>query len=427
LKIAFFLGPFPALSETFVLRQIDFLRRQGHELHVFPQDHGTYRQVHDGLLGEDFGNFVHYPPRLAANPGVRLLQAAGWIIKNPELLTRPWRTLLSRASFGSYATSLRLLYWGLPLLQAPRTYDAIVSHFETPANRVAMLKRAGVLEGPMACILHTTFFFNCPHPTPAILRDVDIFKNQTLPEAGLVLPEHGRLKELLLHMGSPAQRTKTLHMGCGTPVSPAPRTAHQPLKLLSVCRLVEKKGLDDALRALAMLKKTDASWVYTILGDGPMRPAWEQLAGQLEIASQVQFLGAANEKQVRFHMAEADIFLAPSKHATSGDCEGIPVSVIEATTAGIPVVGTRHEGIPECVEDDVTGFLVTENDPAALADRISRLLADHAKRAKMSAAAQARGRREFDQQTLNKTLEDLLIKLSQEDRDDQAVTSRGRI
>jgi colanic acid/amylovoran biosynthesis glycosyltransferase len=174
-----------------------------------------------------------------------------------------------------------------------------------------------------------------------------------------------------------------------------------PLRLLSVSRLVEKKGIADAIRALA---RAAAPYEYVVAGDGPMRAELEALARTAGVAHRVRFVGAQTRAQVAALLRSADVFVAPSVTGADGDIEGIPVSIMEAMAVGLPVISTWHSGIPELVDDGVSGMLVPEHDVAALADRLGTM-ADPCVRARMGEAGRAIVEREFEIGALTERLE----------------------
>ena len=151
--------------------------------------------------------------------------------------------------------------------------------------------------------------------------------------------------------------------------------ARDDIRLLTVARLVEKKGIDVALRALGSMRDELPGVRYDVIGDGPRRAELEALAGALGIADRVRFAGALSNDRVQQAMREADLFVLPSVTAENGDEEGTPTVLLEAQYARLPVLATRHGGIPEIVADGRSGTLVSEGDPAALADGLRAMLA----------------------------------------------------
>ena len=151
------------------------------------------------------------------------------------------------------------------------------------------------------------------------------------------------------------------------------------IRLLTVARLVEKKGIDVALRALASVRDEFPNLRYDVIGDGPLRGELEALAASLGIAERVRFAGALPNDRVQQAMRDADLFVLPSVTAPNGDEEGTPTVLLEAACARLPVLATRHAGIPEIVAEGRSATLVAEGDPAALADGLRAMIAARAR------------------------------------------------
>ncbi len=150
----------------------------------------------------------------------------------------------------------------------------------------------------------------------------------------------------------------------------------EPMRVLTIARFVEKKGLEHSLRAVAEVQKRRGGIQYDLIGDGPLRGQIEKLIAELHLADTVKLHGYCEGKRVHELMAQAHILLLSSVTAADGDQECTPVSLMDAQAAGMPVLSTRHSGIPEVVRDGQTGFLVPERDVPALAERLE-YLADH--------------------------------------------------
>lgn len=163
----------------------------------------------------------------------------------------------------------------------------------------------------------------------------------------------------------------------------------------------------DALKAVARVKKSDRPVHHTVVGDGPLRGSLHRLASELDLDAEVRFLGARNREEVATVLREAHILIAPSLTAASGDQEGIPNVLKEAMGSGLPVVSTVHSGIPELVEDGVSGYLVPERDVGALADRIVHLIDRPEDWPAMSRAERTRVKSEYSDERLNARLAEL--------------------
>ena len=157
-------------------------------------------------------------------------------------------------------------------------------------------------------------------------------------------------------------------------------------RIVSVGRLKAPKDFQTLARALSLLPQ--GTYEALIVGDGPDRRALERRLRQLGLEESVRLAGARDD--VPALLADADVFVLASRS------EGMPVSVIEAMAAGLPVVASRVGGVPELVEDAETGFLVPPEDPPALTRALARLLEDQALRRRLGDAGRQRARREFD-------------------------------
>ncbi len=178
--------------------------------------------------------------------------------------------------------------------------------------------------------------------------------------------------------------------------------------LLSVARLVEKKGIKYTLQALAEIKDS-VKFKYRIIGDGPLKPELLQLLDKLGLDDYVEFLGARPKDDVIREMQNSDLFILNSVVADDGDREGLPVSLIEAQSMGIPVVSSFHSGIPELVENNKTGLLSEEKDVKTIAAQVKQLLEDVELRKSMSINSRERVKDEFDIEKLNDRLADILF------------------
>ena len=216
------------------------------------------------------------------------------------------------------------------------------------------------------------------------------------------------MKRDLVALGCPIEKTHVHHSGIDLNQFPfrerrAP-PASEPTRILIVGRLVEKKGIPDAVAAFAEARRRYPNIQLRIIGDGPMRePILREISAR-DLGDSAVLLGGRSHDEVAEEMNRAHLFLLPSRTASDGDKEGIPNAIMEAMASGLPVLSTFHAGIPECVENEVSGLLVDEGDTAALADRLSRLL-DHPDRwPDMGRAGRAKIEAEFNREVQAKRL-----------------------
>ena len=217
------------------------------------------------------------------------------------------------------------------------------------------------------------------------------------------------VRDTLIARGCPKDKLVTHYLGIEIPESAVLPPAGVGNTVLFVGRLVEKKGADTLIDAMARSRETAPSLELSVIGDGPTRGDLERRAKAAGI--KVQFHGWQDEKKVRAAMRRALLLAVPSRAAEGGDSEGLPTVIMEAMAMGVPVVATRHAGIPEIVSDRVTGMLVPEADPQALAGAILAVKTepDLANRLRGEAYADVRAR--FDAERQSALLERMLLKI----------------
>jgi colanic acid/amylovoran biosynthesis glycosyltransferase len=187
----------------------------------------------------------------------------------------------------------------------------------------------------------------------------------------LVFARSQSLVDRLIHLGCPPEKLRINRTGI--PVNEFPFVNRQPppngkWRVVQACRLIPKKGVATSLRAFAVFKKDNPGAEFFIAGKGPLQPELEMLAGGLGIHRDVHFVGFLSQSKLLELYASSHLFLHPSEISPNHDQEGVPNSVLEAMATGLPVVATRHGGIPEAVDHGYTGLLVAEEDHVGLAN-----------------------------------------------------------
>jgi len=215
-------------------------------------------------------------------------------------------------------------------------------------------------------------------------------RGRLMRQGTLFLAVSEALRTKAVALGYPAARTRTHYNGVDLDRFQPGKRPREPGTVLHVGRLVEKKGSADLIAALAGMSGVR----LVVIGDGPLRGQLQRQAGAMGVKA--QFLGAQPAEEVATWMRRATLLAAPSLTARDGDAEGLPNVIVEGAACGIPVVATRHSGIPEAVEDGLTGYLVPEGDRAGLAARIGALLESADLRREMGFAARALVVERFD-------------------------------
>jgi colanic acid/amylovoran biosynthesis glycosyltransferase len=398
LRIAIFVNEFPALSETFVLGHITGLLDRGHHVEIFANQPRDDPMAHADVARYELLARTHYQ-KLPHNRIRRVIGALPLLLwylpRRPAMLSRT----LNPLRLGRDAASLRLFYWAVRLLDAGR-FDILHCHFGQTGSMVAALREAGVINGRLVTTFHGV-------DVSAYLTGDSNSYRHLFATGDWFMPVSHFWRRRLIALGCDSARLSVQRMGVDTGrfhYRLRPPRGAAPLRILTVGRLVEKKGVDFALQAVAQLCRQGLALRYTVIGDGPLRPALEARAAALGIAEHVAFRGWQPHREVVTAMYDHHVLLAPSVTSSDGDQEGIPVTLMEAMATGMPVVSTRHSGIPELIEDGVSGLLAAEGDVDALAAALLTLAGSHQRFSRIGQAARRTIEREFDLTKLNDDL-----------------------
>jgi len=200
----------------------------------------------------------------------------------------------------------------------------------------------------------------------------------------------------LINLGLDAAKIHVIPYGVDVPATPLNRTEQETVRCLTAGRMVAKTApiltLDAFRRAALAFTKLHLDYV----GAGELLPAAQQFVRAFNLHDQVTLHGGQSSEYVHELMEKADVFLQHSMtDPDTGDEEGLPVAILEAMACGMPVVSTRHTGIPEAVLDGITGYLVNEGDSIAMADCLVTLARDAELRFQMGAAGWYRAKQHF--------------------------------
>jgi colanic acid/amylovoran biosynthesis glycosyltransferase len=390
MRIAELVGTFPVLSQTFIVNQITGLLDDGHQVDIYAYGRRPEGPAHEdvdryGLLQRT--RYVRPPRRYVARlmkaPAI-LMTAGAWRVPGVPL------GALNLLRHGRLAGSLDLLYGSAAFLRQKAAHDVLHCQFGHLARVALALRATGVAQGKLV----------------VSFRGADLTKGdratgyrQVFDRCDLVLPVCEAFARRLLALGCDARKIHVHHSGIRVArfsFAERRRAPGEPTRILTIARLVEKKGLSYAIEAVARLKASGRAVRYRIVGDGGLRPELERLVEDLGVRGEVQFLAPRSHAEVVPLLAEAHLLLAPSVTAADGEQEGIPNVLKEAMATGLPVVSTFHSGIPELVEDGRSGALVPERDAAALAERLGALIDRPECWPSMGRAGRARVEAEYD-------------------------------
>lgn len=236
-----------------------------------------------------------------------------------------------------------------------------------------------------------------------------------LASGTLFLVEGPHMRAALIRLGCPAEKVRVQRIGIDLaliPFRPRDPAVGRPARLLFCGRFTEKKGLTDALEAVAAVRAHHPQIEFRVIGDGEERPGVERLIASLGLTGCVRLLGLQPYEVLRRELEAADILLAPSRTASDGDSEGgAPTILLEAQASGLPVVATTHADIPYVVVAGKSGLLAPEGDPSALAECLKSLLETPDRWAEMGRAGRRHVEQNHDVRTAAAGLEETYLAL----------------
>ena len=393
LRIAMFVGQCPVVSETFILRQITGLIDLGHTVDIFSDTRGGTAPVHSEVASYrllDRTAYMDMPPECAPwelpawplagetwVPGAsesipnwkRLVDALPALRRCLEHAPALTEEALSVEHYGFRAQSLSALYRLNRLSALPGGYDVLHAHFGPVGESFRFARE--LWGAPLVVSFHGYDFCTLPrqqgrHMYRRLFETADaVTVNSDFTR--------GRVSELGCHV----EKIRLLPMGLDPaefPFHERTRSSNEPVRLITVARLVEIKGHEFALRAVAHLRKKHHEFHYDIVGDGPLRKKLESLIDQLGLHHAVTLHGARDGTFIGDLMESAHIGILASVNIES-DAEGQGLFLQEAQACGLPVVATQHGALPEGLIPDKSGFLVPEGNPEALAAQLEFLVA----------------------------------------------------
>ena len=407
MKIAFIVGTFPALSETFILDQITGLLDLGHEVEVFAEQKPEETKSHFDVEKYHLSKRTSYYPSIPAHRFFRQLVLFYMVAK--KLFVHPACTFKALMLYPRRRKELspRTFFWLLSFIG--KKFDLYHSHFGPNGNKSIHIKIIGIPGKHL-----TTFHGSDVNQYPR-LKGTDVYR-ELFQKADLFTANTVFTRSRVTELGANKDKIQILPVGLRMERFAYKRrdiTSGETIKLLTVGRLVEKKGHEYALKALAQVSRKHPNIAYDIAGDGPLRSKLEALAVELKISSSTNFLGAMMQDEIIKLYQSAHIFILPSVTAADGDMEGQGLVLQEAQAVGLPVISTLHNGIPDGVLDGRSGFLVPERDADALAERLQYLIEHPEIWAEMGRAGREFVEKNYDIKKLNRRLVQIYQQLLQ--------------
>jgi len=384
LRVAFVLKGYPRLSEAFIAQEIAALERRGLEILIVSLRRPTDDRLHP--VHREIRAAVHYLPEYLWRQPLRVLRAWWAVRKLPAYAEAraQWLRDLRRDP-----TPNRVRRFGQALVLAaelPGDVQRLHAHFlHTPAS---VTRYAATLRAlPWSGSAHAKDIWTTPEwekREKLAACDWLVTCTRTNRDHLASLAPEGRV-ELVYHgidltRFAPHRTVRGANDGSD---------ARHPVTILSVARLVEKKGTDVLLDALSRVP-AHLHWRLVHVGGGPLKQKMQKRARALGIAERITWRGALAHEELLLEYRKADLFALACRIARDGDRDGLPNVLAEAQSQGVACVGTRVSGIPELIRDGVTGVLVEEQDPSTFGAALAALIADPARRRTLGDAGQAR-------------------------------------
>ncbi len=388
-SLAIVVKGYPRLSETFIAQEILGIQQAGIPYRIVSLRHPTDKKRHpinDRITGD-----VDYLPEYVYQEPLRVLRSWLKVLKLPGY-RRAFNIWWQDYRRDRTSNRARRFAQGMVMAaELPDDITRIYAHFlHTPAS---VARYCAIIRGlPWSCSAHAKDIYTSEDwDMREKLRDMDWLVTCTKANVDYLreLAEDPAKVNLLYH-GLDFSRfpeelpERTVRDGSD---------ASDPVIVLSVGRLVGKKGYDDLLRAFAKLPKT-LHWRFVHIGGGS-RDKYKQLAVELGISDRCDWQGARDQKEVIAACQSSDLFVLASRIEQDGDRDGLPNVLMEAQLCGLAAVSTAISAIPELIEDGVNGKLVGQRDPDALAHALEVMISDPAKRADMGRKGNEIVRRDF--------------------------------
>ncbi len=367
MKIAFIVGTFPSLSETFILDQITGLLDMGHDVEIFSISISNDDKVHPNVEKYQLLKKVHFLG-IPNNKIICILKGIYLVITNLHKSPGKIFKSLNIFKYKKSALSLKLLYSVIQFRN--RDFDIVHCHFGTTGIIGSKIKDLGI-QGKYITSFHGYDVNGFPLQYGKNVYN-DLFK-----KCDLFTTNTEFTKKRVIELGGDKNKIIVLPMSLNIEKFEFQKKSiksGETIKIVTISRLVEKKGIEYGIKALVNVIKNHKNILYLIAGDGPLKYDLEHLVITLGISKYVKFLGALKQDEVITLYKQSHIFLLPCVTASDGDREGQALVLQEAQAVGLPVISTLHNGIPEGVLNGKSGFLVPERDINALTEKIEYLI-----------------------------------------------------
>ena len=384
-RVLYLVSLFPCWSETFIVREIHALMRQGVEVRIIslkPHSEPMVQPDAEILLDR-----VIYPPAsLAGSLKAALPKVLGHPLQSVRELAPLVKSLWRKPD--ELVKSVVSWWRTLTMIDAVRAFDPqhLHAHWATYPSSAARIL-AGRIGRPWSFTGHAHDIF---------VHDQDLAGKLNQADFSVTISGYNQ-KQLAARM-IPRNQSRLAVIHCGVLPADLPYTAagREAAYIVGVGRLDPIKGFIHLVEACRLLKERGTAFTCDIIGDGPLRDTLQQAIDAAGLQAQVRLTGALPQQGVRTRINRATLFVLPSVLLADGNADGIPVALMEAMACGATAISTRVSGIPELIHHEENGLLVSPGDAAELADAMARLLGDAPLRTRLAEAARRTIVQDFD-------------------------------
>ncbi len=394
-KLCMVLKGYPRISETFISNEILLLESLGFDVHIISMRHPREAFSHASV--KDIKAKVDYLPSTILNHIIPLMYHNSILaVQKPKMYFKAFKKAVVRWMRTKKSATLK------HLLQA-----GYLVHKYLPGKNIVHFQ-AHFAHSPTSVALFSSILSGVPFSFFAHAKDIYTSDPRQLKEKiemARFVVTCTRYNEKYLSQVAPNSNTPIhcVYHGINLDYFSASLNNTQcivPYKLLTVARMTEKKGLDNVYRALALLKDRGFEFTHTLIGEGDDNDKVLSLIKELKLEKFTRLRGTLAHEEVIKHYAASDLFVLGCQVAANGDRDGIPNVMAESMAMKLPVVATNVSGIPEFLEDGVSGMMAPQKDPVALADAMQALLTDDTLRKKVIIEAHKRITADFNNKKL---------------------------
>ncbi len=405
--VAYITQEFPSLTETFVYREVLALRTMGLTVMTVANRRSDMSRLPDDIRALEQSTVYIFPIHIKIFVKI-LFNHLLLIVSKPKHYWQAIHILLSENSsdFGIWRRNI-MHFMGAGYLArelSNRQINHLHAHFSNNAASLALFMSI-FMQVPFSMTVHNNIFVD-RLLLPAKLRFARFIPCISKYSRNMLLASFSDISDL---------QSKMMIVRCG--INPASfqiehhiSKLHEPPMILCASQLADRKGIRYLIEGCALLKEQGIAFQCIIAGDGIERRQLESMVDAKMLGDDIQFIGAYRQDELLDLFYKSDVFVLPCIVTDDGDRDGIPVVLMEAMAAGLPVISTRVSGIPELIESGIDGLLVQERDPQALMSAIQSLFEDVDLRKRVVDSAQHKIQTEFNQNVASQCLFDLFCK-----------------